>query len=318
MRGYRVGRRGVVTVAVVLVLAALGPARSAHAASTATKCRAAILKEGAKLLAGRAKTLLKCWDAVAAGKGAGPCPDAKAAERIATIDLKLASGIAKACGGKDKVCGPGGEPDVNLAAIGWNIVSCANVGDGTCTNAIADCRDVATCVACVADKAVDQTFDLYYDLPAIQAAGADVRLRTCLRAIGKAGANAIAKTSNQLFSCWLDVSKADTGGSFSCPSAKTAAGIARSGIKTTRFVCQQCGGANGCGEGGDIPIASTGFPAQCPAIGACGGAVQTIRDLIGCANCVTGAVADRAARSAIPAFSSTSPPQCPMPTATPP
>src|SRR6185369_10418774 len=67
--------------------------------------------------------------------------------------------IEKSCGGKDKACGVGAD-DVPLTDVGWGIGACPNVAGASCTNAIADCDGVATCVACIDEFAVDHAITL--------------------------------------------------------------------------------------------------------------------------------------------------------------
>jgi hypothetical protein len=307
------GRRfGVLTIAGCALLVGT----SAHAG--ATKCRAAIVKGTGTIVAARAIALARCWDAVAAGKRPGPCPDVKAEGVIGKARAKLESGIAKACGGADEQCGAGTAQDETLNSIGWNVGSCATFGNALCANTIADCNDVATCVRCLGERSVDQAVALYYD-PAALAAASDKRLRACLRAIGKSGAASLRLVSQRLAACWLGVNKSDSGGSFSCPDVRASLATAKARANSLAVICKRCGGSNRqCGDADDVPLASIGFPSTCPALGACSGAVQTLPDLAGCVSCVTGALMDGTVRSAIPAFSSTSPPQCvPVPTVTP-
>ena len=194
-------------------------------------------------------------------------------------------------------------PDIALGVIGWNIGSCP--GGDVCDDPIADCTDIAACVVCVADRAVAQSFDLFYQ-PAVFPV-ADKRLRRCVREFGKSSATVLSNLARGFASCWLAVNKSESGGSFSCPDAKSSNAIAKAKGKHVTAVCNACGGGSACG-GGFAP-ASLGFPLQCPAIGACGGPVQTMREAASCVDCVAGVVTDGAARISIPAFTSP-PPQC--------
>ena len=299
---WRVGCAAMV-VAVVLSWPAGASARS----SVSTRCRAAIVKSTGLYIGAQTKALTKCWDAVVAGKQVGPCPDVKARNGIDKARAKLDFAIAKVCGGADKVCGAATAPDVALGVIGWNIGSCSNVGGGACSNPIADCRDIITCVACVSDAAVAQGFDLYYHAGVMP--GADKELRKCVREVGRASASVLAKLSQSLAKCWLGVNKSESGGSFSCPDAHASSVSAKARSSQAASICKACGRKNGCGGGDDIAPATIGFPLQCPAIGSCGGSIQTLQDVASCSACVTGVVADGAARNSIPAFTSP-PPQC--------
>ena len=80
---------------------------------------------------------------------------------FAKLDLKLSGSIAKACGGADKTCGSA--DDEPLGSIGWGSVpNCPDFESSGCTNAIADCTDITTCLECIDNAAVDQAIDLYY------------------------------------------------------------------------------------------------------------------------------------------------------------
>ena len=274
---------------------------------TAGVCRAAIVKGTGVYLATQAKALAKCWDTVVGGKQVGPCPDVKAQNLIAKGRRKLDSLIGKACGGADKICGTATAPDVALGILGWNIGTCSNFGGGACTNAIADCNDIADCVACVSDTAVAQGFGLYYQEAVFPVV--DKQLRKCVLEIGRTGAAVLSKLSQGFAKCWLDVNKSDSGGSFSCPDSRASIVSGKAKNKLIAGICKRCGGKNGCGGGDDVAPLTVGFPLQCPAVGTCGGSVQTISDVANCIACVTGIVADGAARTSIPAFTSP-PPQC--------
>jgi hypothetical protein len=298
-------------VAGVTMVAAAAPAQA-----SATKCRSAIVAATTKYLVKRTAVLGKCHDGVVAGKRPGPCPDLKAHDAFTKLEDLLGSTIAKACGGADKVCGAGSALDETLASIGWDIGTCPNVGNGTCTNAIVDCNGVTACVACIGEQVMDQAFGLYFNAAALPV---DESVGKCLRAIGKGSAASFAKMSKALGKCWLAVNKADSGGSFSCPDASAAVAAGKARASNRRTICKGCRGANTkCGDADDVPREITGFPATCPAIGSCAGPVETLQDIAGCADCVTEALVDGAVRSTIPAYTVSSPPQCvPGPTPTP-
>ena len=118
-----------------------------------------------------------------------------------------------------------------------------------------------------------------------------------------------AKLSQSFAKCWLGVNKSESGGSFSCPDADASSVSAKARSSQAKNICKACGRKNGCGHGDDIAPATIGFPLQCPAIGSCGGSIQTLQDVASCSACVAGVVADGAARNSIPAFT-TPPPQC--------
>ena len=167
----------------------------------------------------------------------------------------------KACGGKDTTCAPGAEDDVRLQDIGWNIGTCGATGSTVCLDPIVDCNDVASCVDCIETHAIDDAFALFYD-PAVPDPGANSTLRGCLRAIGKGGASSFIGIGKRFGTCWLDVSKRNTGGSFSCPDRHALNRLS----SARKAVCKACG-AGKCGGPGDLPVAAIGFPTQCPRSG---------------------------------------------------
>ena len=127
------------------------------------------------------KALQKCNDAIVNNASPGPCPDAKATESITKATSKLRSSVNKGCGGSDKSCGTGGDDD-SLASIGWNMGNCPNFENGSCSNAIANCDGVSTCLLCVGEAAVDQAINLYYGDLDTGTSNSDVI--KCQRAIG--------------------------------------------------------------------------------------------------------------------------------------
>lgn len=312
-------RAGFGMFVVLIATAGIAPG-GASALSTATKCRATIVTQAMLYATNVTKVLASCRDATAAGKA---CDPGKTQTLVDKARIKLRSSIAKACGGKDKVCGGGFDPDVPLAAIGWNIGTCAGLGDGTCTHAIDDCGDIADCLTCVGDRAVDASLPLLYPAGTFLA---DKSVRKCARAVGKSGAGVLAKLAKRFGSCWLDVNKADSGGSFSCPSTKTLRALAKLKAAHVSDVCAKCGGANNlCGGGDDVAPTAIGFPATCPGTGACTGPINAMSDVVGCTDCILGGLADRTSRAWFPAFATSPPaPTCvpgpsatPVPTATP-
>ncbi len=282
---------GIVCGAVIL-----GPAPAALA--TPVACQREISKGFAKFTQAKMKALGRCHDAVLNGKTAGPCPDGKAGTVIAKAHAKLRSGIDKKCGGSDKVCGSG--TDETLASIGWDVGACRNFESGSCTNTIDDCGDVADCLACVGEAAVDQAVGLYYD---DLAATSDGVVERCQREIGRSASKAFAAEARALQKC------ADArlkGSATSCPDPKTNSLIARARAKAVAKICQVCGGSDGvCGGTGDLTPATIGFAPTCPAVTvpggtACGGPVDDLQGLVSCVSCVTSFKADCTDAIAVP------------------
>lgn len=282
-----------------------GAATSALAADPVAKCRSAIVKGANELLIAHAKASAKCTRALILGK-APSCPDDRASVATAKAGAKLRSAIAKACGGKDKVCG-GNEIDIGLLEIGWSIGSCDQTGSTSCFNPITDCNGVASCVACLAEQSVDDALAIFAARPVVVPKVEKV-LAKCLVEVTTSSTNSFMKVAKSLGECWRNVSDLGSGGSFSCPNraASIAAGKAKS--SNVSHVCDACGNGK-CGDGDDFAPAALGFPATCPAIGTCGGSVQTLQDLANCADCVSHALIDTAVRRTIPQFA-TAPPPC--------
>jgi hypothetical protein len=271
-----------------------GPAPSPNAASQ--KCQAAIVKSAAAFVQAKTKALQKCEDGVVKRKITGPCPDAKAAESIAKAQTKLDSGIAKACGGKNKACESGGD-DVPLDLLGWP-AACPDFEDKGCTNAIANCGDIATCVACTGEVAVDQAIELYYGtLQPTDPKSKDKHeksLNKCQGTIGKAGAKFLAAQSKALQKCWDGKAKGKIN---DCPDVPAGDAISKAAVKLASTINGTCGGKDkqpgGSGDDADFSPTEIGFRASCldvtfPGfITPCAGAVTDLQSLVGCVTCVT-------------------------------
>lgn len=272
----------------VLVCAALGrsaPPVHAHPLG----CQRAISKATAKLAQTRMKALYVCRDQVVSGVHPGPCPDGTAGAKIAKAEGKLARAIAKACGGPDHACG--GSDDDPLGAIGWDVGTCPNVARGACTQPIADCGDVADCLACVGAATVDQAVGLYYDAQNPLDASADVE--RCQRAIGKKAGLFFTGATKALQRCEDGVMKGRLAGT--CPDASGSASVKVAGLAVHLLagVCGACGGIDqDCGGEPDLPLSTIGVPASCPAVtipggDPCGGSIDDLSDLAVCVHCVS-------------------------------
>src|SRR5690348_10599297 len=150
-------RSSMLSVALVAVLFAAAPA---HA--DATRCKATITRTSSQFVQKKAKALADCER----DKMVGKLPDStncttepKAAAAIAKASARLHEKIAASCGGEDKVCGTSG--DDSLASIGWSSGVCPSFENGSCTNAVHNCNDIADCLECIGEAAVDQAISLY-------------------------------------------------------------------------------------------------------------------------------------------------------------
>jgi hypothetical protein len=280
----------------------------------AQKCQRTIVKAAAGFVQAKTNALQKCEHGKVKGKIVS-CPTLKASDAIAHAEAKLQDSIAKACCGKDKHCTGDGD-DQTLVDIGWDIGSCPNFENGTCTNQIMSATSVASCLGCIGEAAVDQAIGLYYGSLHPSDPKAEKALNKCQQTIGKAAATFLIAKSKALQKCWDTVTKGKAFGA--CPAAvgKAQATIAVAEAKMVGSICKACGGggdnkpADGrCDTGGGLAPEAIGFPPICPALqtpegGDCGGggAIDTLDRLIACIACVTEFKVDCADRSAVPGF----------------
>jgi hypothetical protein len=283
------------------------------------KCREAIAKASSKFVQSKMKALSKCEGNLVAGRlpGGTDChSESQTAAAIATAMTKLHTDIAKNCGGADRVCGAGGD-DASLISIGWGVSSCPDLENKGCTNAIANCNDIADCLACVGEQSVDQLTSLYYhDLDLGSPSGS--ALEKCQLTIGKVTAKFFAAKSKALQKCWNSVSNGSFPGPCPLPGdGKAQAAIAKAESKKVVSICKACGGADKvCGGSDDFTPAQIGFAATCPAVTvpgpppvACGLPITTLTDMVACVDCVTEFKVDCVDSLAVP-WGNPYPPQC--------
>ncbi len=280
-------RRPAHRVLVSLVLAAIvcvGPAAPARAVD----CKSTINAKFVRFTQARMKITQRCRELERVGRVTGPCPDEKATLQIEKARGKLRRAIDEHCGGDDALCGGGGD-DVDLATVGWNVGHCPNLHAAHCSNTIGHCGDVAECLLCVGEAAVDQTIDLSYDSLDPDPPGEDVA--RCQATIGRSVARYLTATSEALQRCEQAMLGNPTPAS--CPDpVKAMPRMARAEEKLFDRICGSCGSsANGC-AGDTVPVSWIGFPASCPAVTvpggpSCAGPVHTLFDLIDCVQCVT-------------------------------
>ncbi len=292
--------------ALVALLSICGLATSAHAdAKSAAKCSAAIIKAGAGFLQSEAKILQKCRDTILKGK---TCDQVKTQANIAKARTKLTTSITKACGGKDKVCdtadADGSQP--TLPEIAWNIPACPGF-EGGCTNAIADCDDIPTCIQCIGEASVNQAMDLYYP-PNRPSSVGNKTLNKCQATLGKAALTFFNAKSKALAKCWgTKVKKTAT-----CP-ADAQAKIDAARTKLDTAIGKACLG---------LDNSTIGLPAGCLAVAACGAPVSSLIDVGNCTECVTEFKVDCPDRASSVSVGAAYPPEClvvpptPTPTAT--
>jgi len=256
--------------------------------------------------------MVACEGKVVAGRlpaGTDCASEDATKKRISKARGKLKHAIAQACGGKDRTCGTGND-DVALAAVGWDLGTCPNVGGGTCTNAINDCNGISTCLRCMSEAEIAQAVTLYYGAlqPTDPKNKTQHALNGCQVGIGKAAARFLAAKSAALTKCWAAVSAEKIAGT--CPDAdpKTVAAIAKAESSKEAAICRACGGADKlCGGADDFTPTEIGFTATCPDVSApggasCTGAVTALPDLVTCVDCVTEARTDCATLATVPAL----------------
>lgn len=288
-------RRLTLAIAGVVVLSS---AAASHA--DFRDCEQAISSATVKLARTQYTLLRKCNDAVVKGIRPGPCPDLRTMVKLANAATKLRVTIDGACGGGDGQCG--GSGDVPLASVGWNVGTCPNIEGGSCTNAIADCGDVADCVTCVVTAAVNQAVDVTYgDL--------DLSVRTpdvvaCQRAIGKFTEKFFGKQVRALQKCGARVILGFATGP--CPDPITVAAIQKAEAKKVRAICKFCGGPDRlCGGGDDLSPATVGFGPSCPDVtvprgAACAAPITDMQSIVACADCIAEFKGDCVAAIAVP------------------
>ena len=279
------------------------------AGANAVGCERVIVKESAKHAQARARAVAGCEALVLAGKlplGTDCAVEPKTAGRIAKATERLASRIAKACGGADRVCdgdhGSDGEP--TLAEIGWSPATCPGMAGGDCGEALGTCNEVGSCLACIGGAAVAGVTELAYGAAPAPSGGVEAK---CQQAVGKAATDLLAARSVALQKCTDAAIRGRTSGP--CPDPGDGKAIAALQKATQRFVgavCKACGGDDrSCGGGDDLVPAALGFAAACPDVEVPGGArcarpLGTLADLIACVACVTEFATVCLDRAAIP------------------
>lgn len=295
------------------------------------KCERTILKESAKLAQGRAKILAKCELAKVKGKHSDPCPDAKAAEKLAKASTKFAAQLGKQCGGGDKVCngvGSGGVAEIAPDALLWP-GTCPNFEgslDPACSATVTDCSGILDCLECINDTAVDQAVGLYFDDLTASTPGSE--LNKCQQAIGKEAQKFLNTKSKILQKCWDSRVKGkhedvcpDATAADGTAARKAADAIAKAEGKKIAKICKSCGGAGkacqtaigsvaGDGLADDLaPSAIYNAVFSCDAVQVpggqdCGaiGLVDTLEKLVECVDCVTEFKVDCMDRAQVPGF----------------
>lgn len=275
----------------VAALASVGPA--AAGTDPVRKCRQAIVAGAAKLARARLAALRKCEDAKRAGKIAG-LVDCRAEPTVgaafAAATTKLATAVARACGGADKTCG--GADDVDLAALGWP--SACPAFEGGCAAPIASCADVPACIACLADAAVARGVALAY-APLVAADATTTKaIARCQKALAAAATSLADARLGADAKCLAGRVAGKHASPCPVPGDGTAAAkLAKVQAKAEANVCKACGGADGrCGGSDDLARELVGIAPACPAVGACDTAIAGVADVVACFACTSAARID--------------------------
>lgn len=278
------------------------------AGAETVKCQRTIAKASSQFVQAKVKALSKCNGAVIKN-GSGSCPDQKTSDAITKARTKLTSAIGKSCGGDDKVCGGNLTNEDTPASLGWPAL-CPDFDRSAapaCTGPINNCGDIAACVECAGESAVDKSVALYYDDLNL---GDPARVK-CQTAIGKAASAFLSAKSKALQKCWD--ARLNGKHSLDCvpPSlgdGKYLAAIAKADTKKRDTINKACAG---------LTPAQIGFTPNCPAVtvpivggDACGGAITNLADLIDCVDCVTEFNADCVDRLQVPQYNPLYPVEC--------
>jgi hypothetical protein len=289
-------------VALTAVLIHAGPARAEPA-----KCRAAIIKASASFVQAEARALRRCREQIVRGKlppGTDCLAHLPTANALARAGDKLRARITKACGGRDRACGTA--DDDPLADIGWDIGSCPSLAGASCEGPIASCADVATCLECLGDAAVDQSLEVVYGLMAPTDPKTQKDVNRCQVTLGRSVEKFLRARSKSLSRCWgaVNAGKADA----PCPDpgdGKALAALDRAEQKTAAAICKACGGDDrACGGGDDLNRANIGFLFECSTVPACDRSIGSLEDIVACVDCVAASKGDCADRAAVPGLGS--------------
>jgi len=264
-------------------------AQGGPASASVARCRDAIRAASGKLATAQLAALAKCQTRrLAAGSGTAECEsDARVEKAVQHAQGKLRATIAKHCAGPDRACG--GDDDEPLKEIGWNMGTCPALGTSQCAQAIDDCDDVASCLACASDGATDRLAGAL--LGTLTPPANDKVLGRCQRVIARAMVRFFGEQSDALAACWHDMIAGKPVVTGPCPdgdeTGATQSSLERAETRLAKKTCKACGGADRtCGGADDLSPATIGFPAACPDA-RCDAAVTRLPELVDCVVCAT-------------------------------
>ena len=303
--------------------------RAVHA--DPTLCKRALSSESAKYTRTVTQALEKCEDAKVAGTlpPATVCSaDQGVMSAISNAQQKLDRKVAIRCGGDDHTCGT--PDDATLVSIGWGAIgTCPGLKGASCGNAISNCGDISTCLACVGQAAASQTVALDYGNLNSAEFGTNSATNLCQRSLGQASTKFFLDRLKALQKCWDGRLRGKHANA--CPDpgdGKAVTRIAHAEESKQTRICRACGGADHqCGGGDDLTTGQVGFAAMCSDETApsdnqsCGAAVADMSGVVTCVDCAgtfeSDCVADLGVSALVPYpqdCSPTPPPNfCPAP-----
>lgn len=277
-----------------------------------SRCQRAVARASSAYAQAKLKILTDCEIAKVKGKldAVTDChAEPKTATKLAKASTALRAALDRACGGADKTCGADAA-DEAPSSLGFD-ASCPDLTPVRCDEVLDDCGNVATCLACVDEAAVDRVLGLAFAslVPTDAKSKSEKRLNKCQRAIGAAARAFFAAKSGALRKCWNARAKGRHANA--CPSpgdGKAAGAIAQAAAKFEDAICKACGGADKmCGGGDDFAPAAIGFVSDCddvriPDGKRCAAPVTTLEDLVACVGCVAEFAVDCIDAAQVPDF----------------
>ena len=195
-----------------------------------------------------------------------------------------------------------------LGDVGWDLGACPNADGAACTNMIANCGDVATCLTCIDEAAVDRVIDIAYAafIPTDPRNPLEKAINKCQTRIVAAVTTSLAAKSIALARCWNAVNTGQATGACATGDDEVASPMAKAEARMLVAVCKACGGTDReCGGADDLTPPHIGFAPICSDVSpfgatSCAGAIATLGDVVACVDCVTDYAVDCAARAAVP------------------
>ena len=283
----------VLLVVTASALLAVGSPRSASADPLLYK--RALSSESAKYTRTVTTALQKCEDAKVIGT-LPPATDCTTNSQVVAMQgrasQRLMRKIASRCGGDDRTCGTA--DDESLVSIGWGAIgTCPGLKGGSCSNAISNCNDIATCLTCVGQSAAQQTVALDYGSFNSGQFGTGSAANFCQRSLGKASTTFFMDRLKAVQKCWdARLLKKHNN---ACPDpgdGKATIHIAHADQSKQSRICRACGGADHqCGGGDDLTTSQVGFASQCSNVTSpsdnmsCSGAVADMSGAVTCVDC---------------------------------